>query len=185
MQTKLLILAGFAVAFAAGLVIGAQRTTTTDQKHAAPTTGPSTRPDRRGFLAAELGLTPQQQEQMNQIWSDVAHRGGREREEQRRQLRKEREDAIAALIKTDDRAKYDEVLSSYTQKMEALDAQWRTSFQDAVERTKQLLNPDQRAKYEALLQRNQWDRDGRDRGGDRRGDGPRRWPGSRPTTGQS
>ena len=176
MKTKLLILVGFVLAFAAGMVVGAGRRDVTTSSAAspngnAPTTNPSTRPSRhRGFLAAELNLTPEQQEQMNQIWSETARRGGRERDDERRQLRKEREDAIAALIRAEDRAKYDQVLSSYTQQMESLDGQQRANFQAAVERTKQLLTPEQRTKYEALLSRNQW-------GGQRGPGGPPGGPG--------
>jgi Spy/CpxP family protein refolding chaperone len=183
MGTKLLILAGFLIAFAAGLVVGVQsrqsavlNTPGSPGTSAVPTTGPSTRPGRhRGMLAAELGLSPDQQTQLNAIWSEIASEG-HQRDDARRQARKDRDDAIVALIHQEDQGKYQQILDTYTQRQQAIDEQWRSAYQNAVERTKQLLTPEQRAKYEELLKRNQWDRG--PRGGDRERGGPGFGPGS-------
>src|SRR5256885_10491778 len=97
MGTKLLILAGFLVAFAAGLVVGVR-----NRQIAAlnvpgsagtplvPTTGPTTRPGHHrggGMVAETLGLSSEQQTQFYAIWSQVASQG-RERDDARRQARK-------------------------------------------------------------------------------------------------
>src|SRR5438874_12128139 len=99
MGTKLLILVGFLVAFAAGLVVGVQKgrslSLATPGAPNEPTTRPTTRTSRHGgMLAKELNLTPEQQEQLNQIWSETLRRGGHERDEQRRQYRSERDAAL-------------------------------------------------------------------------------------------
>src|SRR5690348_1714870 len=110
MGTKLLILAGFLVAFAAGLVVGVQNRQIAALSRpgsagspAVPTTGSATRPAHHhgGMLTEALGLSPDQQTQLNAIWSAIASQG-RERDEARRQSRKERDDAIVALIHSDD-----------------------------------------------------------------------------------
>lgn len=157
MAVKLVVIFGFLVAFAAGLVVGRQT-----PGPAAPTT---TQPaGRQGWLAAELNLTPAQQEQLKAIWSDTARRGGREQEDLRRQYRREREEAIAALVPPRDKPKYDEIVKTYSERSAALEEEWRASFRNAVERTKQILTPQQREKYEKIQQRWDAERGSRDRG---------------------
>jgi Spy/CpxP family protein refolding chaperone len=157
-MTKVVVVVGFLVAFAAGFVVGSQ------SRH--PAAVPATRPSHHGgWLVAELNLTPQQQEQMKQIWSETAWRGGGDREERRRKLAEARDQAIAALIRPEDKGRYDRIVKDYAEQMAAMDREWRGSFQAAVERTKQILSPEQRAKYEELLQRHQREREGhRERG---------------------
>ena len=178
MGTKLLILAGFLVAFAAGLVVGVQNRQIaaihvpgSAGTPAVPTTGPATRPlhHRGGMLTETLGLSPDQQTQLNAIWSEIASQG-HARDDARRQARKDREDAIVALIHPEDQSKYQQILDTFTQRQQTIDEQWRSAFQSAVERTKALLTPEQRAKYEELLKRNQWDRGGPRGGGERGGE---------------
>jgi Spy/CpxP family protein refolding chaperone len=191
MATKLMVLVGFCVAFAAGVVAGRGRGVmngaSTSSRNVSPSTGPGPHhggPGGPGWLAKELSLTTEQQEQLRQIWSETATRGRGEREDQRRQLRKEREDAVTALVRPEDKDKFQRIQDTYTQKMEELDQQWRASFDNAVRRTKEILTPDQRTKYEELLKRNQWDRGGGGQSGPRGdrppgppGDGPRFGPG--------
>ncbi len=143
----------FLVAFAAGLTVGIE-----SQKP----DGPQESSGRRcGGLSTELNLTPQQREQMHRIWSDTARRGGREREERRRELWRERDQAIAQLIRPEDQAQYDQVIQSYTEKLAALDQEWRTSFDAAITQTKEILTPEQREKYDRMLQRHRSERGGR------------------------
>jgi hypothetical protein len=110
------------------------------------------------MLTARLGLSPEQQEQMKRIWSETAHRGGREAEERRRQYRKDRDDAIAALIRPDDKPKYDAALQQYADRQAAMEKEWRSSFAAAVEKTKAILNPDQAKKYDEFLKEREADR---------------------------
>jgi len=155
-MTKLVVIVGFLVAFGAGLAVGIK------SRHAAlPLT---TRPSHHsGWLSAELNLTPQQQEQLKAIWSETMQRGGHEREEQRRPLRRQRDEGVAALIRPEDKPRYDKILEDYSEQTNALDGEWRSSYQAAVERTKQILTPQQRTKYEELLQRHESERGSHER----------------------
>jgi len=127
------------------------------------TAPPKTRSDRcDGWLAAELNLTPEQREQLKAIWSETASRGGHDREDRRRQLYRERDAAIVALIRPEDKPRYEEILKSHAEQVAALDREWHESFQTAIEKTKEILSPEQRSKYEELLQRHQKERGSRD-----------------------
>lgn len=111
---------------------------------------------RGGWLAAELNLTPEQHEQLRQIWSETMRRGRSEGEDPRRQLRSQRDAAIEQLMTAEQRPQYDTILKRYNDQMTELEQQWRASYQTAVDRTRQLLTPEQRDKYEEILARQSW-----------------------------
>jgi Spy/CpxP family protein refolding chaperone len=160
-MTKIIVILGFLVAFAAGLVVGVSVHTREVTTAAQPTTRPM---DPRGMLTKELNLTPQQQEQMKQIWSEVVRHGGHDQEDRRQQYRKERDDAISAMIKPEERAKFDEIKNTYSEQMAGLDKDRRAAFDNAVKQTKAILTPEQLTKYDDFLKRHQpFDRGGRDR----------------------
>ncbi len=150
-MTKAVVIVGFVIAFTAGLVVGIESRRTADK--------PTTRPYRHGgWLAAELNLTSEQQEQMREIWSKTAERGGRDREDRRRQFFRQRDEAIAALIRPEDKARYDEILKTQGDQLAALDNEWRSSFQSAVDQTKKILTEKQQAMYDELLQHHERER---------------------------
>lgn len=163
-MTRIVVLAGFLIAFAAGLVVGLR----VDRGEARPTT----RQSWRGWLAAELKLNTSQQEELNKIWSDTAQRGGHDLTERRRQLSRQRDEAIAALVRPEDKPRYQAALKEHADKTAELDRQWRERFQNSIQRTKEILTPEQRAKYEEMLKKWERDHESRDRRGDR--DGGRR-----------
>jgi Spy/CpxP family protein refolding chaperone len=167
-MTKVVVTAGFLVAFAAGLVVG--------MKVCRTSASPTTRPGHRGsWLATELDLTAQQQEQLSAIWSETARGGGRDGSDRRRQLARERDEAIAALVRTEDKARYDKILADYAEKTGAMELEWRGSYEASVERTKEILTPKQRARYDELLKQHRGDRGSRDwRRGERDGEPGRR-----------
>ena len=171
-MTKLVVILGFLIAFSAGLVIGFNgRRQSTPQ--VSPTTQP-TRPDRirppGSFLAAHLNLTAEQRQAMDQIWSETVRGRHWKLEEKRRQCRKERDEAIAALLRASDTQKYESIMKTYAQGIAELEQEDRAAFQDAVAKTKKILNPEQLAKYEEFLKRHPGDRRDRDRDRDRGGD---------------
>jgi len=67
-MTKLIVIIGFAVSFAAGLMVGMDSRRAGNASHASPTTHPS----YPSWLVAELNLAPKQQEEMQKIWSETA-----------------------------------------------------------------------------------------------------------------
>jgi Spy/CpxP family protein refolding chaperone len=162
-MTKLVVIIGFAVAFAAGLIIGIESRRSGAAATPAPTVssaGPSTRPMRRGggWLNSELNLSPDQQQRLNRIWSEMARNGRREQEEKRRALRSERDEEIAALVGEAKKGQYEAIQAHYSDQLKTLDRESRAAFQTAVEDTRQVLTPEQRARYDELLARHQSDR---------------------------
>lgn len=119
-------------------------------------------PEGRSRLTEELKLTPDQQIQMRAIWQELAPGPGRQHNDKRRQLSKERDDAVAALFTPDQKTAYDKVLEHYNQQMAEMNHERDLAFQKAVERTKAILTPEQRTKYEEILAKEPF---GRGRGG--------------------
>jgi hypothetical protein len=166
MTTKLIVIAGFIIAFAAGLMTGMQRRqTNVAVENPTPSTTRSTTFRSRnnrgdpGIVIRELGLTHEQSAQMRAIWSEVAMRGGPNQEEIRNKLRQQRDEQMLALVPEPDRAQYEKVQEDFRQNMAKLDQEFRNAYDQAVEKTKKILNPEQLAIYERILERNQgWDR---------------------------
>jgi Spy/CpxP family protein refolding chaperone len=164
-MTKLVVIIGFCVAFAAGLTVGLSRRANVEQPlmPAAPTTR-----SHRGssFLATELNLSKEQQEQLKQIWE--AARGGRgEHDNRRQELRDKRDADIEALLPAEQKAKYEQAMADYRAGLDAMDREVRDRFRKSVEETKKVLTPEQRAKYEEILSRHSPGGSGRDWGRDR------------------
>lgn len=175
-MTRVLVIVGFLVSLAAGLTVGLSVSDRVhepppprpEDRHPGPSPGPGPQPqesrDRRGpgspgsWLAQQLDLSTDQQQQLDAIWSEVARDRGREQWDMRSKLRKERDDAIAALIPEDRKAEYERIHSDYDARVEDMESQWRSRFQQAVEKTKAILTPDQREKYDAILARHDRDR---------------------------
>jgi hypothetical protein len=180
-RMHLLIISLFSVALGTGIVVGMGMTR-----------GPMPHNDR-GWLADQLGLKPEQSEQMKAIWEGV--RGsGKPRNDARMQYRKERDDALQALLTPEQKAAYGKLVDHYNAELAELNKQQEAEFQAAVERTKTILNEQQRASYDKLLKNGfrggpggpRGDRGpgrGQDHGGDHgdHGDhGPDRGPGHGP-----
>ena len=134
------VVACFFVAFGAGVAVGVAFTRLTAG------------PQHGSWLEHELSLTPAQREQMHKIWSQVISLSAPQEHEQRQALQKERDEAIRGLLSNGQKAKYEEVMQKYTQKLAALEDGRKKAFEEAVERTKQILTDSQRTKYLQLLQ---------------------------------
>ena len=168
-MAKIMVVIGFCVAFAAGLAVGFElrRTshaqTPTTSEPPVRTTGPSTRGSRSpgGWFASELKLDAEQRKKMDAIWSAVARGGREEMDKERDALRRQRDEAILALVGADNKAKYDDIQKQYRDDQQAVERKMRGRFEKAVEETKAILTPEQRDKYEQLLARHRPpDRDG-------------------------
>jgi hypothetical protein len=124
------------------------------------------------WLAEELNLDPTQSEAMRMIWSDIRNQSSYER---RMQIQKDRDDAIQALFTNEQKIAYEEIDKQYKESMAKLQHEREQAFQSAVESTKDILNEEQREKYDELIKRGF-------RGGRReRGEGWGRGPSSRRT----
>jgi len=106
-------------------------------------------PPRQPWLSRELGLNAKQQEQMRAIWSqDRDHMG--QSFEQMRAVREWRDKAIQELLTEDQKAHYDQIVKEADQKMAAITAERRKGFEEKAARTREILNEEQRKKFDAL-----------------------------------
>jgi len=144
-KAKLLLTLSLLLTFAAGLALGCLLERGRGSRDRP---GP-----RRSWLTRELGLTPQQEQQMHAIWSENVGQLRRSRGERRRALWEQRKRAVRDLLSEEQQLQYDRLLADYEQKLAALEAEANESFDQAVARTKKILTPEQRAKYEELLGR--------------------------------
>lgn len=144
-RITLALVAAFAVAFAAGGSVG--------MLVGPPGPDRIDRP-RRGFeLAEELGLSPEQREEMRRIWSDVMGRNWRQLHERRYALYRVRNEKIEALLTDEQREKYHQVLADHDRRMRQIEEERQRLIQQAVTRTKAILTPDQVQKYEEMRTR--------------------------------
>ena len=161
-MTKLIVILGFILSFAAGMVIGTKSRGLIDTAAPAntdtrpPTTAPSERHSRGGWLSQELGLSADQRKQLDAIWSALASRGRNDHDDRRRDFRRERDAAIADLVPSARLGEYDQIINTYNDRVTALEQESREAWQGAVEQTKAILTPEQRTKYEDLLKRHKW-----------------------------
>lgn len=141
--TRWLIVGLFIVAFAAGGAVA-----WTLRPH-------SPRPSSRGgsFLLHELNLTAEQQKQMQGIWSNLGKDSWHQDAERRKVIQRQRDEAIRALIPADKKTLLDQILADYQKQMTDLGEQRRRNYEQAVEKTKAILTPEQRSKYEQILAR--------------------------------
>ena len=156
-KTRIIVVIGFVIAFVAGAVVGLQLRTTPVQVTVQPVQG-----QRPSWLRSELNLSNEQNEQMKAIWEGL-HNSGRSYEDRRHRLRDERDEAIAALLSPGVMGDYDRILADFSNKLTALAQERDKAFGEAVEKTKKILTPEQRTKYEEFLKRREPDRG--DRGG--------------------
>lgn len=97
-------------------------------------------------LTDELALTPQQREQMRQIWEtvrDTADTCAR----QAQTAEKEQQAQLIGMLTDEQKTRYEQLTRNTKAKVDALNARRQKAFHEAVEHTKEILNPDQRRAY--------------------------------------
>jgi hypothetical protein len=87
---------------------------------------------------------------MKKIWESVRDdlRDGFSKAES---LQRRRDEEIAGLMTTEQRRQFEKLTKKYADQYDQLQQHRRTSFDEAVARTRKLLNEDQRRRYDALL----------------------------------
>lgn len=167
---KLVFIPTVVLVFGAGLVVG--RITTRIPPIVAATQ-PATKPVDRGpnRLHDQLGLTADQRKQMDAIWDEVMKTRG-ERFDRERKLEKERDNIAVSLLTPDQKVNYDKAMEDYRTKRTALDKEREAVMAQANERSRALLNDEQKKKWD------EWSKEMRNsrggprgpRGGDRGGE---------------
>jgi hypothetical protein len=147
--------------FGAGLVLGLTMDRVGRRGVVSPTEnrGGGSAP-RRVNLARDLGLSAAQTEQFKKIWSEiVAADRGPGSGDRWRALDKEREDAIKKWLKESlspaQWGEYEQLQAQFREKAEEMERQHRLAFDEAVKKTKEILNPEQLQKYEEMLKKQQ------------------------------
>ena len=139
-KSLLILIACFCLALAAGAAVGI----VLDRF--------ALRPHRRPPIVERLDLTAKQSEQMRAIWAPLSGPARWQGErEKREELRNKRDKAIRDLLNKEQSAKYGEVMKAYTQAATALEAEGRKAIDEAVEKTKTILTPEQRKTYEQIM----------------------------------
>lgn len=139
-RTKIALLLSFALVFAAGVVVGRVAWRRPPGRH-------------RSWLSDELNLTAEQREQMREIWSETMRGPGAEHGGSRRALAEKREEAVRELLTAEQLEQYERIQQEHEQALRSLAEQREEAFHDAVERTKEMLTPEQRRKYEEMMER--------------------------------
>jgi Spy/CpxP family protein refolding chaperone len=135
-RLMLVLIAAFAVTLAAGAAAGyAIRSYT----------------HRASRRFPDLKLTAEQKAKMDEIWNAVMRDSRRFQSDQRQALQKQRDEAVRGILTEEQKLKYDGLLKDYAGKRAELDKGREKAFQEAVEKTKLILNAEQRVKYEEWL----------------------------------
>jgi hypothetical protein len=114
----------------------------------APVTAPPASFERT--LADELNLRPDQREAMREIWEGVRERVHGSFDEAQN-LQKERDEALVALLNPEQRRKFAKISQDYANRFDALTKKRDATFDEAVEKTKKILDESQRQRYEEIL----------------------------------
>jgi Spy/CpxP family protein refolding chaperone len=149
-KARLILIAAFVVTLVAGGVAGYAIRSFASQPGSfagGGLSGPGSRPPRERF--PDLKLTAEQAAKMDEIWN--ALRDFRRFRDQRQAFRKQTEETVRAMLTEEQRAKYDAALKDHADKIAELGKAREKAFQEAIEKTKLILNAEQRGKYEEWL----------------------------------
>ncbi len=137
-RARVLFVIGFILSMGAGVVVGMALVRNVPGAHA----------ESHGW-DADLGLTPQQAEQVKAIWSAVRQSDG-SRNDNRRALGHERDEAIAQLIPAERKADYDRILQTHATKVAEANKEHDRLMQEGEQKMKAVLTEAQWKKFESI-----------------------------------
>lgn len=137
-KSRLIIIGCFLLAFAAGAALGALVVKMRQPPPATP---------RHSLWEAELNLTPQQKE-MERAIADELLKPFRDRS---MALMQERGQRMDATLSDSQKAARDAIRQEYSRKMEELALEQKPTFEEAGRRLREILTPEQAAKYDKIL----------------------------------
>ncbi len=148
-KTKTLLLLAFVIALGAGAAAGVVLSRMPKgNNHPLPIVPGN----ERSTLAEELQLSPQQSDQMRSIWENVRDKA-HDCFEEAQNIQKGRDEALMGLLNDEQKAKFEKISKEYADRFTAMTARREAMFQEAVEKTKKILNPEQTAKYDEILRK--------------------------------
>jgi len=145
-KTKGVIFLAFLLAMGAGVAVGMLGSRSLPSNTARGT-------DASTWLANELQLTPDQQQKMNRIWSEMLASKGHQYGEEFRAIQQQREAAIAALMTEQQQMQCNKLNEEYAAKWRDLWKRMEQDFSTAADKTRKLLNDSQRKRYDAILEK--------------------------------
>jgi len=157
MKSRLIFFACFFITFGAGLAVGMLWAT------------PAPKPPRDPFMS-ELDLSQEQREKIKGFWTEAMKNGWQR--EQRDAVFKERDAALKAMLTDEQKTKQEEIQRVFQAKMDEMNAASKRSRDEAYEKTKAILNPEQLVKYEEMRKKRFDGREGRGPGGPPHGGPP-------------
>jgi hypothetical protein len=173
------LMLAFILTLGAGVVVGvaAGRHTPTANvpgQQILVTTRPA-EPKAGGWLPDALGLNTEQREKLKAIWTGTVPAPSEKA--RRSQLIKERDEVLYNLLSDEQKQQYQKEMAEYSAKLADLNKEREKAIQDAVKRTKLILDDKQREKYEQILKDHPYqhgDHDRQPHGGQHEHNGPGR-----------
>ena len=147
-RKQLVLVALTILPIGAGVVAGmvAARLPSSNSPPAAPVSSEI----RADGLSEQLGLSDEQARQMREIWENV--RGQvRTSYEDAEKLQRGRDEELVGLLNQEQKAKFEKISQSYSDRFAELRRKRDLSFAKAVEQTRGLLSEPQRQKYDEIL----------------------------------
>jgi len=145
-KTKAILVGSFLLVFAAGGALGLLVS-----RPGAVAAAPE---QRSGWLSKQLGLTPDQREQMMKIWADTMVPASKQQSERRSAAQQERDAAVQGILSVEQKASYEIVQKDYSHRMEESGQQWRKAIEAAQQQRDAailaLLPEEQKVRYEAI-----------------------------------
>ena len=144
-RIKTILVIACVIIFAAGLSLGLVG------GRATAASGLTAAKHGHSWLGDELDLTPQQQEQMHKIWSDVTRDGpgGGHACSSINSVTRQ----IRALLTPEQISRYDQIQKDHQARVEAAHAEMRKRVEEAERRTREILTDSQRIKFDQISKR--------------------------------
>jgi Spy/CpxP family protein refolding chaperone len=148
-RSKIILVVMFVLALGAGVVMGVLAT-----KQPMPPRGGH---DGKGSgggpgsVFKDFNLTDSQREQMRQIWDEFAR--GTDSGEKRQRLREERDQKMEAILTPEQKIAAKKIKDQYEAGLKELADERHKAWETHVEKTRAILNEEQRAKYDEMLKK--------------------------------
>ena len=99
----------------------------------------------------DLQLTPEQREQMKQIWEEVRNSSD-DLYNQAQKLQREHDQKVLNLLNPEQKKQFEDIYNQDRDSYSQLMAKRQIALKKAIENTKKLLSDSQRQKYDAILE---------------------------------
>jgi hypothetical protein len=103
-------------------------------------------------LSAELRLSADQRDQIRQIWEQVRTQNQASVEDAE-SINAWRDNQVLKLLTDDQKKEFQKIHLEYYDRWTAMNSKREQAFREAVAKTKQLLNEDQKKRYDQILER--------------------------------